>query len=804
MTAGRSPARATPRPPSPTGSTGSPSAARPPAPSPTPPAARSPPTTGNGVAYAYAYDNSDRLTGVTVGGAATAAYGHNALGQRVSKDAGGVVTHFHYDRAGRLIAETSPDGLGGFTLVKEYVDVDGLPLAVIEPGSGSGIAAETPLDNDGAGTAGTGLWTAETAQPGHLGADYRMRRGGDGTESYSWTPAVPAADRYQVYARWPELGPDEGSTATYTVTHAGGATPVTVDQRVKGGDWNLLGAFELTPGQNHGVALSDLVDAAPLPPDPNAGGGAETIIDNFDPSTTRIGGWTVSGSDLEYASVRSGSARFQWPTPASAGYYAVYSQWTDYPAGVGDAPYTIHHGGGTTIVPANQTANFRPTVPWNPIGGVFHLDPSAGHMVELSNDSVWNCFCYVKADGVRYVRQPDPPAGAVIIDNSDLGASAVGVWPVGNWMGDTFWGSDFAFHAPGTGTDTFTWAPAIPAPGRYHVYARWRTHTLRATDAPYTIHHRYGATEVRVNQQADGGRWNLLGSFEMTPGANHRVVLSDDANEHVIADAVMLVPDTTSRVVAADAIRLVANNAEDPLFVHADHLGTPRRMTDTAQSIVWDHVTRPFGETVSLLGVFENNRRFPGQYFDSETALHYNYFRDYDPALGRYVQSDPIGLDGGLNTFAYVGGNPVNNVDLRGQQTLDDRLNCLASPRRCGRVLDCADKAEQETLAKFNRQGHNDISDAFRHCYLSCCMTRRIGARNAQTWGDGHENWSGNPVCEKAMDLYNNFAGRTVASANPSGDCKVLCSNTVLAVAEEPDFCPTSGGCKMNYQVPTP
>ena len=65
-----------------------------------------------------------------------------------------------------------------------------------------------------------------------------------------------------------------------------------------------------------------------------------------------------------------------------------------------------------------------------------------------------------------------------------------------------------------------------------------------------------------------------------------------------------------------------------------------------------------------------SNLRFPGQYFDSETNANYSYFRDYDPQTGRYRQSDPMGLHGGMNTYIYVRGNPLRNMDPFGLQAL--------------------------------------------------------------------------------------------------------------------------------------
>ncbi|MBG4128991.1 RHS repeat protein, partial [Pseudomonas aeruginosa] len=103
------------------------------------------------------------------------------------------------------------------------------------------------------------------------------------------------------------------------------------------------------------------------------------------------------------------------------------------------------------------------------------------------------------------------------------------------------------------------------------------------------------------------------------------------------------------------------------LYLHGDHLDTPRLATDASGQIAWQWQSDAFGRGEALSqGSTQVNLRFPGQYYDAESGLHYNYFRDYDPETGRYVESDPIGLKGGLNTYGYVYGNPLTYSDPKG------------------------------------------------------------------------------------------------------------------------------------------
>jgi RHS repeat-associated protein len=131
-----------------------------------------------------------------------------------------------------------------------------------------------------------------------------------------------------------------------------------------------------------------------------------------------------------------------------------------------------------------------------------------------------------------------------------------------------------------------------------------------------------------------------------------------------------------SSVIAAPGV------SESIYYYHNDHLGTPQVLTDDQGQVVWKGDYRPFGGVDVVVEEVKNNFRFPGQYYDQETGLHYNYHRYYQPKIGRYTQPDPIGLIlGDLNPFAYALGNPIGKIDPFGLITIDG-MECTEKGRR--------------------------------------------------------------------------------------------------------------------------
>ncbi|MEZ4527771.1 MAG: RHS repeat-associated core domain-containing protein [Desulfobacterales bacterium] len=125
------------------------------------------------------------------------------------------------------------------------------------------------------------------------------------------------------------------------------------------------------------------------------------------------------------------------------------------------------------------------------------------------------------------------------------------------------------------------------------------------------------------------------------------------------------------------AMKLYGEQAGWYYFLN-DHLGTPQKVVNASGAVVWEAGYMPFGEARVLVADVVNNLRFPSQYFDAETGLHYNWHRYYDPDTGRYLTPAPIGLEGGMNLYAYVDGNPVNWVDPYGLIAGVDDLAVIA------------------------------------------------------------------------------------------------------------------------------
>lgn len=208
-------------------------------------------------------------------------------------------------------------------------------------------------------------------------------------------------------------------------------------------------------------------------------------------------------------------------------------------------------------------------------------------------------------------------------------------------------------------TDTVTLAQNVPvvirASGPYYAGGTYTT-VMEILDGTTSLAKLPLSSAVDAKKEQYQFTWKptTLGSHTLTTRFTNRLGLTASAS-HVVT----VVPNT----------RAVS-------YVYADHINTPRVITrpdDNQMVWRWDQA-EPFGDSQpnqnpSGLGAFVYNQHFPGQYYDAETGIYHNGFRDYDPSIGRYIQSDPIGLNGGINTYAYVRNNPLNFVDPLGLQS---------------------------------------------------------------------------------------------------------------------------------------
>jgi RHS repeat-associated protein len=189
---------------------------------------------------------------------------------------------------------------------------------------------------------------------------------------------------------------------------------------------------------------------------------------------------------------------------------------------------------------------------------------------------------------------------------------------------------------------------------------------IKVTNGATVVQSRYNALGQRVEKSnGDVFMYNedghLIGEYSKSTDRMQREIV------YLGDEPVALLTQTVTGTAPSQVV------TPNVFYIFSDHLGTPRMITQATDNAIrwrWDEGD-PFGlqppnENPSGLGALTFNLRMPGQYYDRESNLFYNYFRDYDPQTGRYVQSDPIGLRGGFNTYSYIGGNPLSYSDPMG------------------------------------------------------------------------------------------------------------------------------------------
>jgi RHS repeat-associated protein len=262
------------------------------------------------------------------------------------------------------------------------------------------------------------------------------------------------------------------------------------------------------------------------------------------------------------------------------------------------------------------------------------------------------------------VAQGNPAGEEVILDDGEPGAAGTGSWVVKS--SNKAHAGDYRL-ADGSGSSRYRWSPVLGS-GSHDVYV-WYVKHRSHSEAPYRIAHAGQVTTAIVDQSSGGGGWYQIGSGLEFDGSGSEYVEVSDANGKTTADAVRFVNVNSG----TDEGRVT-----NVYYVHNDHLGTPQVMTDENATVVWRATYDPFGKALVTVSASELNVRFPGQYFDQETGLHYNHYRYYDPEIGRYLMADPIGLHGGLNTYIYALNNPVFYTDPLGLYTSASWLTGLS------------------------------------------------------------------------------------------------------------------------------
>jgi len=634
----------------------------------------------------YTYDDASRVTSIENDRSETQTFTLNDFGQptaSVTKNASAVITQQQanaYDELGRVLQTI---GAGSQTWSYAYDKVDNLTRTT-DARSKDWFQGWDPLDRMITQT------DPETAQVGYTyDPNDSLKQFRDGRslvtnrviDGFGLTIQEQSPDRgtitywYDAADRLTKKVDAKGQETLYTYDNAGRQLTETYTGTTAE---NIAYTYDATAGGNKGVGrLTGVTDAS----------GATAF--SYDAQGRLITDAKTIGA-LSY-NVAYG--------------YDANGQVTSitYPSGH-IVTYTRASDGKVTAVSAKPSAlgsstNIATSVAYAPFGPLTDLTYGNGLVLERGFDqNYWQNALVVSAPGVdrldlQYTRNANGDLTGVT-DNIASGraatygysdasrlASADGAWgdngyswdKAGNRQATSGAGSPGYREAAGYENGSNRLAllsveggplPADPlyAAGDTYAYAygaRQRLLTLKLN-----------GSDIASYQYDHAGQRVSATQLSGTPSTSHFVFAPDGRllAEHDGASGTML-----REYIWLDdmPLALVTGSVATPTYsyVHTGQIGEPLMVTDASKAKVWDAAVDPWGRPTMLATATQDLKlRLPGQWYQSESGLHQNWMRDYDPVLGRYIEADPLGIEAGQNLFGYVDGRPLSAKDPRGLQ----------------------------------------------------------------------------------------------------------------------------------------